>query len=202
MSAVVTHYSQLGEQTAILQWAAKQRQAGSFVDLGAYDGATYSNTAALADMGWPGICVDAAPDASQACSERYADRDDVHVLLAVFLAPDYTGPVTVHWSPGEMYTAIERSRRGEVEIIEIAATPLDLRWFAREIRLLPRPVFCSIDLEGASLHALDWLLDHDEMDCVCVEANNPDDRETVRQRLAGWTELPLPGNHVNLLFAR
>jgi len=34
---------------------------GVFVDVGAYDGLTHSNTIGLAAMGWRGICIEPVP---------------------------------------------------------------------------------------------------------------------------------------------
>lgn len=195
-------YSQLGEQAAIIEWAAAQPQPGAFVDLGAYDGEHYSNTAALAELGWPGVCVDAAPDAAGACAVRYADRDDVAVILAAFAPGAPSGTATIHWSPGAMYSAITASKRSDTVLVPIEVPLLDPASFAERIRQLPRPLFCSIDLEGASLDALTWLLEHADPACICIEANNTADRASVRSSLAAWREVPLPGNHVNLLFAR
>jgi hypothetical protein len=191
----------MGEQQAVLSWAAGKH--GSFVDLGCYDGETYSNTAAIADLGWPGVCVDAAPDAAGACARRYAARDDVEVIVAAFSAEASAGPVTIHWSPDAMYTAAVASERDDVVLVPVSIPRLDLGWFAGRVAALPAPLFCSIDLEGLSLQALGWLLEHAEPECVCVEANTDDERETVRQMLAGWQELQLPRlNYVNLLFAQ
>lgn len=193
-------YSQLGEQAVILWWASMQERQGSFVDLGAYDGITYSNTAALADMGWPGICVDAAPDAAAACVDRYADRDDVAVIHAAFAADEGSGQVTLGWSPGAMYSTLSGHMHPASLPVAIHVPRLNREAFAAQVRDLPRPLFCSIDLEGNSLDALQWLLENAAPDCVCVEANNPGDRDKVRLMLQGWTEIPLPENHVNLLM--
>jgi len=197
----VADYGQCGEQTAILAWAQAQQQPGSFVDLGAYDGRSYSNTAALAEASWSGICVDAAPDAAAACAELYADRDDVRVILAAFTADGTGGTVTVYWSPGAMYSALKPRKRPDLKLVPIEIPQLDHRWFAHQVDSLPRPLFCSIDLEGGSLDALEWMLEYGEPDAVCVEANNPAERSTVRSWLGGWTEVPIDG-HTNLLFTR
>lgn len=202
MLATGRDYSQFGEQTAILQWAATQPNPGSFIDLGAYDGADYSNTACLAERGWPGVCVDASPDAVAACATRYAGRPDVTVIAAAFPADDTEGPVTIHWSPGAMYSAIRPSIRTDTLLVPIQVPRLDLGWFAQFVQDLPAPRFCSVDLEGASLDALEWLLSHAEPDCVCVEANIPADRKTLRTWMTGWTEMPLTGNHTNMIFRR
>jgi FkbM family methyltransferase len=199
--AAIDH-SQMGEQSAILEWAAAQPQPGSFIDLGAYDGASYSNTAALGELGWSGICVDAAPDAAGACAALYAERPDVAVILAAFAVDETPGAITIHWSPGAMYSAITASRRSDTVLVPIEVPRLDLGWFAERVQQLPGPLFCSVDLEGASLDALAWLLAHADPACICIEANNPTDRDAARSSLDGWAEVPLPGNHVNLVFVR
>lgn len=194
-------YSQSGEQATILEWAEAQQQAGSFVDLGCYDGEEYSNTAALADRGWPGVCVDAAPDASVACALRYAGREDIEVVCAAFTT-DTTDEVTMHWAAGTMYTSLAGSKRTEVKTEPVQVPALNLAWFGRRVAELPTPRFASIDLEGSSLDALEWLLKHAELGCVCVEANNPVERRSVREMLAeGWAEA-CPSNPYNLIFAR
>lgn len=40
---------------------------GRFVEVGAFDGATYSNTVFLAEMGWKGLYIEARPDFAQQC---------------------------------------------------------------------------------------------------------------------------------------
>jgi hypothetical protein len=193
-------YSQAGEQAAILEWSAPHH--GSFLDLGAYDGELFSNTAGLADRGWPGICVDAAPDAVAACGRRYADRPDVAVVHAAFATVDGEDMVTIHWTPGFMYSGVRANERDDVQLQPIEVPRLDLVWLKTRLASLPQPLFCSIDLEGDSLDALSWLLDNAELACVCVEANNPADRATVRDILADWKEFALPDNPWNLVLSR
>lgn len=194
-------YSQAGEQEAILSWAAAQGRAGSFVDLGAFDGERYSNTAALADEGWWGICVEAAPDAAAACAQRYSGNADVRVVLGAF-ATGREPVVTFHWTPDEMYSSLRSDQAGRVSRPIVIDVPrVDLGWFAGRLADLRRPLFCSIDLEGTSLDALEWMLTNAPLSCVCIEANVERDRAQVRALLRGWEELEQP-NKSNLLLAR
>lgn len=196
MSEVVVSRPQ-GEREAILCWAGSR--VGSFVDFGCFDPFRFSNTGFLADRGWGGICVDAAPDAAAACAIRYADRDDITVMLGAF-AVDEPATVTIHWSPGFMYSSREANLRSDITLAPLEMAPLKLVALAGRVDELAPPLFCSIDLEGSSLDALRWLLDVASPDCVCVEANNPADRATVRGWLAGWDEAPV--NDHNLVLAR
>jgi FkbM family methyltransferase len=60
-------YSQNNEESVILDllrqagFLTEKASAGHFLDIGAYDGKTFSNTLRLAEMGWSGICVEPSP---------------------------------------------------------------------------------------------------------------------------------------------
>lgn len=193
----VIHCKPQGEREAILAWAG--HRVGSFIDFGCYDPFRFSNTGFLAERGWGGICIDAAPDAAAACAIQYADRDDITVMLGAF-AVDEPATVTIHWSPGFMYSSRQPNLRSDITLAPLDMAPLNLAALGARLEELDPPLFCSIDLEGSSLDALRWLLDVASPDCVCVEANNSDDRATVRGWLVGWDEVPV--NDHNLVLAR
>jgi len=52
-------YSQHGEQAHILKFFDGFK--GRFLDIGAFDGITGSNTRALVELGWTGVCIEASP---------------------------------------------------------------------------------------------------------------------------------------------
>lgn len=188
-------YSQHGEQDAILAWASDR--IGSFVDFGAWDGESLSNTAALAELGWAGICIEAAPDGAARCASRYASRDDITVIAGALLADSDTSPViTLHWSPGTVYSALTPNQRPDISLVPITVPVIDRQWLAATISALPQPLFASIDLEGHSLPVLRWLLANTHPGCVCVEANNPDDQARVAVLTDGWQELLNNGRNV------
>ena len=54
------NYSQHGEQAHILKFFDGFK--GRFLDLGAFDGVTGSNTRALAELGWFGVSIEANPE--------------------------------------------------------------------------------------------------------------------------------------------
>lgn len=53
-------YSQNNEEEIILSHFGEK--IGSFLDIGAHDGKEYSNTLALAERGWTGVCVEPSPE--------------------------------------------------------------------------------------------------------------------------------------------
>lgn len=74
---------------------------GSFVEVGAFDGMTYSNTWGLANAGWTGIYIEPHPDFAARCAEVHKDNKNITVLP--FACAEYEGtmPLTV-W--GEVST--------------------------------------------------------------------------------------------------
>lgn len=54
------NYSQHGEQDHILKFFGDFK--GRFIDIGAFDGVTGSNTRALIELGWSGVSIEANPE--------------------------------------------------------------------------------------------------------------------------------------------
>lgn len=50
-------YSQLDEERVIVDWF-KDREPGNYLDIGAWDGISMSNTRRLAELGWHGVLVE------------------------------------------------------------------------------------------------------------------------------------------------
>jgi FkbM family methyltransferase len=65
MDLIVHDWSQHGEQAHVLKFFENTPDSPynkmQFLDLGAFDGLTGSNTRALANQGWSGVCVEANP---------------------------------------------------------------------------------------------------------------------------------------------
>jgi hypothetical protein len=58
------------------------RTAGLFVEVGAYDGESFSNTSCLADVGWAGHYVEPIPKYAAVCAARHAGNAGVRVHTA------------------------------------------------------------------------------------------------------------------------
>jgi FkbM family methyltransferase len=54
-------YSQCGQDVFLQETLFKNKNNGVFVDIGAHDGISFSNTKMFEDMGWDGICVEPIP---------------------------------------------------------------------------------------------------------------------------------------------
>ncbi len=73
-------YSQSDEQPHILKHFGSL--TGRFLDIGAYDGKAFSNTHALANLGWKGVCVEPSPTAFKALLQLYHTNHNIECLNA------------------------------------------------------------------------------------------------------------------------
>ena len=56
------YYSQDGQDKFLVENLFKNKNNGFYVDIGANDGVSLSNTKVLEDIGWEGICVEPLPN--------------------------------------------------------------------------------------------------------------------------------------------
>jgi len=79
---VFTLYNQGGLELPVLgglyELMFGERRDGSFVEVGAFDGETYGNTACLADLGWRGVYVEPVAKACERCRARHAGTSRAH----------------------------------------------------------------------------------------------------------------------------
>ncbi len=80
-------YSQNDEEQVILDLMAKAGiERGRFLDIGAYDGKTFSNTFRLVELGWSGVCVEPSPTAFSGLLRNHQNNPEV-VLVNAAVAP-------------------------------------------------------------------------------------------------------------------
>lgn len=58
-------------------------QNGFFVEVGAYDGGTWSNTSGLADIGWSGIYIEPIPIYMNECKKRHNNNNIIFEECAI-----------------------------------------------------------------------------------------------------------------------
>ena len=76
-------YSQNNEETVILKLLEKAGYGqGRFLDIGAYDGKTFSNTLKLAELGWSGVCVEPSPSAFTGLLKTYQTNPKIILVQA------------------------------------------------------------------------------------------------------------------------
>jgi FkbM family methyltransferase len=194
-------HSQGGEEPVILE-IFKDQPTGSFLDLGAFDGKTFSNTLALAEKGWSGVCVDASPRAFVALQETHKERPDVKLVCAAVSTEP--APVTKFYDCPDLVSSLDEAHKNkweagsEVPFSEMylpVITVLDLfTAFGFNFD------FINIDLEGVSNHVLNQILI--ETECrpklICVEHDGEHVEVSNRCREKGYHPAFLDGNNIIL----
>ena len=153
-------YSQNDEQAIIAAYF--DGRVGSFLDLGANDGETLSNTRALALAGWDGLCVDASPQAFAKLSALYAGNERIECVHAAIYSDN--GSIVLHESDSHF-------REGDIGLLSTVVPDEMDRWLKTQafepVRVpcctmgamlnkvrLQRFDLTSIDIEGMDLMAL------------------------------------------------
>jgi FkbM family methyltransferase len=151
-------FSQFGQDRYLHQHVFENKRGGVFVDIGAYDGLTGSNTLFFEKFqGWNGICVE--PDGAQfaklsavrscECVQAcIADRDSMARFLSVTDGLTMMGGLVDHYEPGDLKMVSERSGS---RIINLATRRLDAVLNEHSITAID---YLSVDTEGSELAIL------------------------------------------------
>ena len=130
---------------------------GTFVEIGAYDGYTYSNTATLPDYGWKGVLAEPIKEYAYMCRDRFLNKPVQVVEEAV---GDFEGDVEITVAgplstakPNESLYTFEQA--GNTEVLEalqqatlrlVPATTLES--LLVRTRIEPRFELLVVDVEG------------------------------------------------------
>ncbi|UOM35369.1 FkbM family methyltransferase [Acuticoccus sp. I52.16.1] len=176
-------------QDLFVLWALRGQTAGYFVEAGAFDGITFSNTYLLEHLGWAGLLVEPLPQAfaaltarrhattrraalSAADGERLAFRTCLEVAeLSRLEAVD----------PGDQHES--EGRRQSHEVIEVPS--LRIGTALREAGAPPVIDYLSLDTEGNELDILqDFPFDTFRVRCLTVEHNHTERGPAIERFLA------------------
>lgn len=98
-------YSQWGEQEIIFNYFKEQKR-GRFLDLGAFDGITGSNTYGLWMKGWSGVCIEASTVNFPKLRNTYKATKRVHCVNAAVMPTQ--GLVLFQEAEGQCGSALPR----------------------------------------------------------------------------------------------
>lgn len=172
-------YSQNLEEQVILKHFGDRK--GTFLDIGANDGRTFSNSLALVERGWKGACVEASPLAFERLKKEHEGKG---IELNNIALASYDGEIVLHES-GELIgkgdvalvsSAVEKElRRWDALNIPFQSIKVPCLSFASFIRLSSFKTFdfISIDIEGMELEVLPQMdFEALKTKMVCVEWNS------------------------------
>jgi FkbM family methyltransferase len=194
-------HSQYGEQATILAHFAGRAQ-GTFLDIGANDGVTLSNTYALHLAGWAGVYVDASPSAFARLRENLPNAEAYNVAI---------GPANLEvelWESDErsrfMVSTIIPKERERWGVDRFKCVRVQQWSFATLLERCGRRQFdfISIDAEGADLGIFQQIdLTATGTSLVCVEHNGAS-LAPFREHAAAHGLRQLAANGCNVLFSR
>lgn len=192
-------YSQHDEEEIIGSFFAGH--VGRFLDVGAYDGRTFSNTHALALAGWGGVCVEAAPQSFAKLQALYAERPDV-VCVHAAVTEEVDGCIELWETPDALSTTEEAHRAkwaGYTHFDQVVVPALSV---ASLMSAHPGPFdLVSVDTEGTSVSlALQLATLLPLVRLMCVEHDGCVDGIEAALALRGMHRLALNGE--NLLMGR
>lgn len=155
-------YSQVGQDRFLLENFFCGKRGGVFLDIGAYDGETLSNTAFFErSMGWTGLCVEPLPSAfAKLIATRKAACENLCVGdfegEADFIESDTASPdemmlsgMPAHFDPRHVIRLEQRATTRVTRRVQV--TKLSSLLTKHSLFDID---FCSIDTEGAELPIL------------------------------------------------
>ena len=196
----MAEFSQSGEEAMILEWADRHGR-GRWLDLGAYDGETASNSRALALAGWPGVAVEPSARPFHRLAAIYADRADVECVQAAVTAQD--GLARFYMTDDMVSTGDESNRETWGELADFIPVYVATVTVGTLLRSFPGPYdMISVDVEGGSLEIARALLDHDALapgGLLCVECEDGGERWEAQQWcLDGFARVGVTPNNLLL----
>jgi FkbM family methyltransferase len=134
---------------------------GTFVEVGAYDGESFSNTSGLADLGWTGLYIEPVPRYARACARRHAANEAV--LVANCAVGAEVAVIDLFLGEG-----LSTARRDQVEVYEqidwtkgfhrgkrIQVRQLPLHQLLTEAGVEPGFELLVVDVEGSEEEVFD-----------------------------------------------
>lgn len=199
-------YSQNLEQEIILEYL--QGKIGTFLDCGANDGVTLSNTRALAELGWAGVLIEASPKAFKRLQENYPNSLKHH--LYNFALGSFNGIADFNESGSLLgsddIALVSTMNESEMNRFKKAVTydRVEAKCLTWETFIEGCPIkhfdFISMDIEGSELEVLPFM-DLSKTYLICIEWNGRYDLKAEYEKyLNGFTLIHTNGE--NLIYGR
>ncbi len=185
MSDGEQYFSQVGQDKYLDKTVFRGLRSGVFVDVGAHDGETISNTAFFEKhRSWTGVCVEARADLAKKCREARPASAVVECAVAnregemEFLACEgYTEMLSglTELMPALTRSRIDREQRAHGGSVEKCKVQVCRLADILEGVGIKRVHYMSIDVQGAEFEVLQSMdFDEVQVDVVNFAANYPD----------------------------
>ena len=129
---------------------------GVFVEVGAYDGISVSNTAFLADLGWSGLYIEPMPDLYALCVQNHLHQPSIRT--ANYAVGDGSMVQFLHNHPQHLYTGDPALAAALYATVDRGlALTVRLDTLLLDYHVNPGFDLLVIDVEGMELAVLDGL---------------------------------------------
>lgn len=191
-------YSQNSEESVILKYFAFQ-PIGMFLDVGANDGVTFSNTFALSEKGWGGVMIEPSPTAFRNLKRNYYNKFGFKIHSRFYFYPYAIGTTNGKVKMWDSGTHLGKDDHGLLSTMSqadydkwkgtTAFTPIDImsfRWKTFRNRLTVKNFdFISIDAESMDVEILKQISLVDTK-LLCIEWNSVEER---RKEILDYTSV-------------
>jgi len=169
--------SQYGEHEFVLKHFKEQK--GRFLDIGAHDGKSFSNTWPLTEIGWTGVLVEPSPWVFPNLIKNYEGREGFEFICAPVVAELIPGVIEWYDCGGDYYSTTKIGHRDRIQQYDSSRRFMKL-WLSslrlHELMLaFPRFDYINIDVEGDNhnlLRMIGWLTERYptlKPEMLCVE---------------------------------
>lgn len=194
-------YSQNNEEEVIVEFFKGRNCKQRFLDIGAFDGKSLSNTHRLAEMGWEGACVEPSAPSFHKLFTLYKDNPRIVLVnAAIALA---SGLINFYESNGDAIGSFDQAHvdkwaKSGARFREILIKTITLDELFGAVGYAFS--FLNLDVEALNLELFERLpLDKmPDLKLICIEHDGHCDR--IKARLQGWRELTR--NPENIIMAR
>lgn len=173
-------YSQYGQDQFVFHNFFKEKRNGVFVDIGAHDGVSFSNTYFFERfMGWTGICIEPIPEIfTQLQTNRNCicvhgciyDRADSAQFLRVRGYPEMLSGILLNYNPQHLRRIEQEVKRfgGSMDIIQVKCYSLTQLLLDHHLDHID---YLSIDTEGGEMAILQSI-DFSKIDIEVIDVEN------------------------------
>jgi len=189
-------YSQNNEEAVITQYFGERK--GAYIDIGAFDGITFSNVRKLAESGWTGMLFEPDKELYKKVVENYKGFPAVVKNLAVDI---FNGKITFYSSDGDAVGTTSESHKQKWYTIDfltgVEVPCVDIN----EVIDMPTE-FVNIDVEGTNINLFRHMTDEvlNRIEVLCIEHDGHYEEMRARMFSLGFRELLFNGE--NLIFAK
>lgn len=197
VSISAMYHSQCQQDKYLNEVIFKNKKNGVFIDIGAHDGKTFSNSLFFEDeLGWSGLCIEANPDVFKYLKKlRSAEcinccivpvkEKDLH-FLKIQGYPDMLSGIYEFYDPRHLQR-IQNELNNMGGTFELIKLPVDTLNDILESKSIYEIDFLSLDIEGGELEILKNL-DYSKFDIkvIVVENNFNDETFEVIMKKNGY----------------